>query len=258
MSFNRLNYDTNTYKHILSESIGPGDYMINTPQISCEPCYQGNPYVRLQNNGGSISSNNFLIDIDSELLGLNRKKSNCPSNLYIPQCPNCKVVSGEPCGQGVNNLCKNCKKSGQRCGDENLIHFKDCPFPQDDVRLSNPASNLRGTGWNRWEWLCNNPQERVEMPFDWNINNRLVVKDNHRPVLPKLIDLDSSLPKENRDLPCEKINPVCASFTETASNGWRSCNEINNYKTKKNNYKFKVIGCQVMSKYGCQIKSVSK
>jgi hypothetical protein len=46
----------------------------------------------------------------------------------------------------------------------------------DDSRLSNPPCNLRGTGWNRWEWLCLNPQERVEIPFDWNITYNGVSK----------------------------------------------------------------------------------
>jgi hypothetical protein len=234
MSFNRLNYDTCTYKHILSESVSPGDYMINTPRVSCEPCYQANPYVRLQSSGGSISSTNYLIDVDSELLGLNRKKSNCPSQLYLPLCPNCKANSGEPCGQGVTSLCKNCKglasalKPGEKCGDDNLLHFKDCMFPTDDSRLSNPACNLRGTGWNRWEWLCNNPQERVQVPFDWNINNRLIVKDNHRACLPKLIDVNPSLPS-GREIKCEEITPTCASYTDESSTGWRNCNEIKNY-----------------------------
>jgi hypothetical protein len=65
----------------------------------------------------------------------------------------------------------------------------------ENTRLSNPSCNLRGTGWNRWEWLCQDPQERVEIPFDYNINNRLVVRDNHRPLIPKPLDQSAALPK---------------------------------------------------------------
>ena len=36
-----------------------------------------------------------------------------------------------------------------------------------------------------------NPQERVLMPFDTNISNRLVVKDNQSSIVPKLIDVQS-------------------------------------------------------------------
>jgi len=34
------------------------------------------------------------------------------------------------------------------------------------------------------------------MPFDHNINNRLVVKDNHRPCIPNPIDVNLSLPPQ--------------------------------------------------------------
>ena len=33
MSFNKLNYDTCSYKQELSESIGPGEYQLTTPFI---------------------------------------------------------------------------------------------------------------------------------------------------------------------------------------------------------------------------------
>jgi len=230
MSFNRLNYDTCTYKHTLAESISPGDYLLNTPKISCEPCYQSNPSVRLQSIGNSVSKTNYLIDVDSELLGITRKSSNCPDKKFLPECKNCKCSSGEVCGQGVTNLCKDCDnklKEGGKCGDEDLYDFKDCYIMTDDSRLSNPPCNLRGTGWNRWEWLCLNPQERVEMPFDWNINNRLVVKDNHRPCVPQLVDINISLPTPGI-LPCEEVRPSCSSYTKENSIDWRSCKEIRN------------------------------
>jgi hypothetical protein len=230
MSFNRLNYDTCTYKQILAESISPGDYLVNTPKIACEPCYQSNPSIRLQNIGNSISKTQYLIDIDSELIGITRKNSNCPSKKYIAECKNCKCLSGEPCGQGVTTLCEECTKelkNGKRCGDEDLYDYKDCHFMTDESRLSNPPCNLRGTGWNRWEWLCLNPQERVEIPFDWNINNRLVVKDNHRPCIPKPIDVERSLPTPG-SIPCDMITPTCSSYTLEPSTDWRNCNEIRN------------------------------
>ena len=57
----------------------------------------------------------------------------------------------------------------------------------EEIRTSNPPCNLRGTGWNRWEWLCMDPQERVLMPFDNMVSNRIIVKDNHRPCVPNPI-----------------------------------------------------------------------
>ena len=55
---------------------------------------------------------------------------------------------------------------------------QDCNFKTNSyTRLDNPSSNLRGTGINRWEWLCRNPQSNVFIPFRNNLNTRLIMKD---------------------------------------------------------------------------------
>jgi len=166
MSFNRLNYDCGTYKQELNQSIRPGNYKLREPKISCKPCYPSPPTIRLQKRGVSIDKNISLIDIDSELLGLSRRHSKDPSKRYVPE----------------KNL------------NSNLQHWDNCFIPEENTRLSNPSCNLRGTGINRWEWLCQNPQDRIEVPFDYNISNRIVVKDNHRPCIPKPIDQQAVLP----------------------------------------------------------------
>lgn len=203
MSLNRLNYDTCQSKQRIAESTGPGNYMINTPPISCEPCYPYAPSIRLQQQGCSVDSSVPLIDIDSELIGITRPASKCPSRKWIPDsCTNKKQPS--------------------------LTHFKDCSFAAEETRTSNPACNLRGTGFNRWDYLCKNPQERVEMPFDWNVDNRLLVKDNHRPCVPTPIDPTLALPNYP-ELPCVKIQPnVCANYTNSPSTSWYRCNSIPN------------------------------
>ena len=127
------------------------------------------------------------------MLNITRAYSKCPSKKWISKCPDCITESGEPCGQGVVKNTSSCGqnnlKEGSRCPDsysKGLTHWKDCMIPAEETRTSNPPCNLRGTGWNRWEWLCLDPQERVEIPFDYNIDNRIVVKDNHRPCIPTL------------------------------------------------------------------------
>ena len=52
MSFNRLNYDTCSYKQVLAESIGPGEYKLGQPFVSCKPCFK-KPRFRLS-NGTSV------------------------------------------------------------------------------------------------------------------------------------------------------------------------------------------------------------
>ena len=75
MSFNRLNYDTGTYKQDLNQSVGPGNYYLNQPPVSCEQCYPYPPSVRLQHSGDSVQRDMFMIDVDSELAGLFRKNT---------------------------------------------------------------------------------------------------------------------------------------------------------------------------------------
>ena len=177
MSFNRLNYDTCAYKQNLYQSVGPGEYRLTEPPNTEEICFSESPHIRMQYQGVSVTQDKPLIDVDSELMNITRPATNCPSRKYIPDGSQCGMVD-------------------PRDEEKNKVHGKECFFTVEDTRLSNPPCTLRGTGWNRWEWLCLNPQERVLMPFDHNINNRLVVKDNHRPCIPNPIDVNLSLPPQ--------------------------------------------------------------
>ena len=195
MSFNRLNYDTCSYKQVLAESIGPGEYQLGQPFVSCKPCFNKDPRYRLQRNGASLQSKMSMVDTDSELMNLTRDASNCSAKKHNPTF----TQNGEIKNQNSELL--------------DLVECAD--LTSEDTRLSNPPCTLRGTGWNRWEWLCQDPQERVEIPFDYNINNRLVVRDNHRPLVPKPIDQTPFLPKPT-DEPI-KVNVVQAPVVPLGS-----------------------------------------
>lgn len=204
MSFNRLEYDTCSYKQELKESISPGEYQLSTPFISCEDCFSKDPQLILQRAGASVAKNIPMIDIDSELININRKQSNCSSNDFTPKF----------------------NDKGEIDNSIETIDFKDCKIPtRENTRLSNPSSNLRGTGWNRWEWLCNNPQKRSLIPFDYNVSNRLLTKDNHRPIVPEPLDQSVFLPSKNNipikvsiaeapAVPIEGVEPPALQFSE--------------------------------------------
>ena len=204
MSFNRLPYDEKCYTHKLAESTGAGNYQLKRPKIDCNGCYPYSPHQRLDGFGDSLCEGS-LIDVDSELSGINYKNTHCPSDKFIP--------GGEP-------FC-------------NPTNYPDCKIvPQEDTLLSNPPCTLRGTGWNRWEWLCQNPQDNSLVPFDYNINNSLIAKDNHRPVLPKPMNPTDSLPQGSQQVldkevaPVNKVNEV---DTNPNSTHWRQCGQIKNY-----------------------------
>lgn len=193
MSFNRLNNDICEQKRNIRESTGPGFYQINTP-VLCNTCFQENPQIINQRGGVSMHANtdwrfyNGPVQIESELYNITRPNTRCPEGKYVPKCPNCgTIISGQPCGDGVSKSCPKCKsvfKKGGMCND-NLVDFPDCHFPIENTRLSNPPSTLRGTGWNRFEDLCLDPQDQIIFPGEYHIPTRLVFRDNFRPCIRK-------------------------------------------------------------------------
>jgi len=222
MSFNRLKYDNCEIKKYNQETTGPGNYLYDTP-INCNNCLNDNPRIINQKVGVSLNSNvdwrfySGPVDVESDLFNLNRVSSRCPTNQYTPKCnPNDCANQGTPCGSGVVESCNDSKNplrnSWNRVGDNNLVNFPKCSFPTEDTRLSNPSSNLRGTGWNRFVPLCKNPQEHVTFPGQYLTSTRLVFKDNHRPsvVEPRVNDMN---PYEKM-AECPKISDnVCGNFT---------------------------------------------
>ena len=181
MSFTRLNYDDDSYKHSLRESVYPGAYMLKAPRNDCDDgCFYPAPEIALASTGAALCEKD-LVDVDSELIGITRKASHCPTNQYLPSDkPFCQAKPLKDC-YGLNT---------------------------EPTRISNGPCTLRGipNGWNRWEWLCMNPQDKALIPFDYNINNRTIVKDNHRPCVNKPIDQSCALP------PADNMN-VCYDWS---------------------------------------------
>uniref|UniRef100_A0A6C0BGP4 Uncharacterized protein n=1 Tax=viral metagenome TaxID=1070528 RepID=A0A6C0BGP4_9ZZZZ len=200
MSFARLNYDDCTYKHILRESVGPGDYMIGMPRVDCKNCYFPSPNIRIDHSGAGKCKE--LIDVDSELMGITRRATNCPLNKFLPSPSDfCEAKLGEDCME----------------------------MTAEDTRLSNPPCTLRGTGWNRWEWLCINPQEKVLIPFDYMINNRLLSKDNHRPCVQDPIDQNDALPPKGNNQFTPRYTPQEKNeeaFDDIPGPTWTNCTKI--------------------------------
>ena len=111
------------------------------------------------------------------------------------------------------------------------MNFSDnnCFEPVEDTRLSNPPCTLRGTGINRWEWLCRNPQERVFVPFDFNISDKTLAKDNHRPCVPNPLDQTLVLPRATSEPLCTSmITSTCAAPVGPPTVHWMSEERVKN------------------------------
>jgi hypothetical protein len=198
MSFNRLHNDYDTYGHDIRQSIGPGNYMVDRPRPDCQRCFVSDPTVRLGAPSLSMCDNKKLVDLDSELMGITRKASKCPTKQYLP---------------GKKDYC-------------HLRELKDCKtVASEDTRLSNPPCTLRGgeNGFNRWEWLCMDPQRAALKPFRSGISNRIVVKDNHRPCIDRPMDPSALPPQVPAKTPswCSDVADV-----RVPNLSWKPCDEL--------------------------------
>lgn len=75
--FNRLRYDNCAYQKALHESTDPLRYQLYQGKFEhCSKCTQDNKFYRPYD----------LVDVESELMGINRPNSKCPQNKYNPGC----------------------------------------------------------------------------------------------------------------------------------------------------------------------------
>ncbi len=200
MAETSLRSDSCTYQEELKRSVGPGIYMLNTPAADCgKDCNRdipADPSLRYQAWGPGSCAPGSAVDDGSELWGINYKASRCSTDAYAP---------GKYSAKGA-------------CSAPGKSDPRSCSAPQESCRLSNPPCTLRGTGWNRWEWLCWDPQDRALIPFEWNVPYRIVVKDNHTPNIEQPLDESAFLPggKDSR-------NWNIGDFKGSASCGMNDC-----------------------------------
>lgn len=168
-SWERTKFDNGAYEHYIKESTGPLLYQLDPNRYyNCKECRPQQPGYF--GPGVSISKRNTLVDVESELKNITRQTSRDPKKKYLP-----------------------CKKNEPPVA---LNDLPACGPITDETRLSNPACNLRGTGTSQHVFLnlCQNPQEVFEHPGRILINDKQMAKDNCKPILPKPIDINPSLP----------------------------------------------------------------
>lgn len=207
MNFNRLSYDTCTYQHDLKQSIGVSEYILGMPRVNCDACFPADPLSGTLGYAAGVQPFHSVVDTDSELMGITRRATNCPTSKYIPDFKNQDFsLPGVP--------------------------IPDCrALPNEVTRMSNPPATLREHGWNRWEVLHENPQDRAEVPFRFNVNNRILFKDNHRPCIPEPINQAPSLPPFNQHDDVIQYNVKqehCGAVYDSISNVqfWDTCSKL--------------------------------
>lgn len=217
-NWSRSKYDTELVSQDVNQSTAPLNFQLDPAFAEvCKPCFQ-KEVGWIGKQGVSYDSSKPLVDTESDLFNINRVLSRDPKFKYTPAC-------GGRCA-GQSSDCQECYPA--------LSHLPECLVRNESTRLINPKSNLRGTGVNRFQPICLDPQDpsRWEHPGEIGINYRMVVKDNHVPHIPKLVDQTPALPTGGEGLPCELTTPVCVAPI-VALNHYRQQSEqmpINEYK----------------------------
>jgi len=155
MSFTRFHDDPLRIQKQLQESSGPGRYILNVPGNGDKPCFMDDPYIRLQKWGGNLHTN--FTNLESNLIGLsvNKQNKNNRDNINLNQ-------------YNSNYI------------DNKEIKYPNCnPFTLQS-RVTNPAWLYRDLEQVNWNILPLNPQENICIPFQNNLNTRLLERDYFR------------------------------------------------------------------------------
>ena len=157
MAFTRFNDDPSRIEKYLQESTGPGRYILNMPGNGINMPFNNDPHIRLQKWGANHSSNR--IDIENELFsssrGMNR---DLISDKYNDGYKNKLDSSAYP-----------------------VIHTQT-----DETRATNPAWTLRDIEYKYERFLQFDPQENVHIPFNNNINTRIIESNNYERYRPNI------------------------------------------------------------------------
>jgi len=179
MSFTRFHDDPCRIKKQLEESTGPGRYMVDVPGNGLKPCFMEDPYIRLQKWGANLQTN--CINLESNLMGL---------------------------GRNLNRDCATVNTYTQDKVESKPIEYPSCQPFTDQTRATNPAWTARDLEQVNWGFLPLDPQENTCIPFQKNLNTRLLESDFFVPEIPQCISASAPGPLYAN----QKMNGACNSY----------------------------------------------
>lgn len=157
MAFTRFHDDPCRIQKQLQESTWAGRYMLNVPGNGTTPYYIEDPHIRLQKWGANLTTN--TINVESDLRGLTR------------------------------SINKDCLRKDNY--EDHKVQFSKVNYPQlkssvsDETRATHPAWMYRDLEQANWHYLPLNPQENTCMPFNNNLNTRILEKDYYVAKVPQ-------------------------------------------------------------------------
>jgi hypothetical protein len=149
MAFTRFKYDECRTKKELQQSTGPGRWILNVPGNGDKPCYIEDPQIIIQKWGANLRTN--TINLESELRGIDR-----------PLTRDCVSINNYKTYQVKNDS----------------IKYPDCNILYtEQSRSTNPVWWYRDLEQTDWGYPPLNPQENTCLPFNNNLNTRVLEKD---------------------------------------------------------------------------------
>ena len=132
-------------------STGPGRWALGVPNAYGNAAFVPTATTINQKWGAAHDMTSTKTDVESDLKNLGRPTVRTTCGQYQPE-------------QGAAVAAR-------------LTAMPEADFPQTASHLVDPPCTLRGTGINRWQWLCENPQENVMVPFEYLVDSRHAAKD---------------------------------------------------------------------------------
>ena len=150
MAFTRFNYDESRTKKQLQQSTDPGRWVMNVPGNGSHPCYIEDPQIIIQKWGANLRTN--TINLESELLGVSKQ---------------------------LNRDCLNVDNYTKYNVPNQKINYPDCKNTiTEQSRTIMPVWTARDLEQVDWYYPPLNPQENVCLPFQSNLNTRILEKDS--------------------------------------------------------------------------------
>ena len=173
------------YRHDVSKMIenteistGPGRWALGVPNSYGNAAFVPDVTTINQRWGASHIMTSTKTDVESDLKNLGRPSVRTTCGQYQPE-EGAELAAG-------------------------LVAMPEVAFPQTASHLVDPPCTLRGTGINRWQWLCEDPQENVMVPFEHLVDTRHSSKDAvYHALLNK--PLEQSQIARDRQFMCGKV-----------------------------------------------------
>lgn len=155
MAFTRFHDDPARIKKQLQESTDAGRWHINVPGNGTHPGFSEDPQCRLQKWGANLRTN--VVDVQSDLMGLTRNlnRDTIDKNIHYATSTH-----------------------------STKIEYPNHKSYTDESRSTHPAWMYRDLEQSRKYPLFLDPLENCLVPFERNLNTRLLERDNFKPDIP--------------------------------------------------------------------------